>query len=235
MNASEKLIDTIRERNIKPVPKGLFMLKNALIWLGFAAAVLLGAIAFSVILFCIQQTDFELLVHIDHSRLEMFLAILPFFWIAFLGIFLIVAMVSIQHSAKGYKFSLARLAGFSAALSILAGTLVFIAGGAGRLEQAFDVRVGIYESMQEKKVKIWSMPENGYLSGEIVNTGPNEFQLKDFNSKIWTVRTDSAFVAPVVQLEKGEIVKLVGTKLTDSRFNALEIRPWGGPGMRRKH
>ncbi|MBK8922193.1 MAG: hypothetical protein IPM81_11920 [Saprospirales bacterium] len=78
MKPSEKLLQTIRERDIKPVPKGYFILKNALLWTGFAVAMLLGAVAFSVILFCIQQTEFDLVSHLSHSRLEFFLGLLPF-------------------------------------------------------------------------------------------------------------------------------------------------------------
>lgn len=233
MKASEKLIDTIRERNIKPVPRGHFVFKNALVWIGFAMAVVLGAMAFAVILFSIQQTDFELLRHFQHSRLEMFLSILPFLWIVFLGIFLVVAMMSIQHSSKGYKFTLAKLAGFSGALSILLGTVVFIAGGARKLEQAFDVRVSLYESMQDKKIKIWSAPEKGYLSGEILEiNNDGTMRLKDFKAEKWTVYYDSAFVPPVVLLEPGETIKIIGSMPGEGTFRAEEIRPWGGPGQR---
>jgi Trk-type K+ transport system membrane component len=62
---------------------------------------LLGAVAFSVILFCIQQTEFDLVSHLSHSRLEFFLGLLPFFWIVSLILFLVVAMTSFKHSGKG--------------------------------------------------------------------------------------------------------------------------------------
>jgi len=232
MKPSEKLLQTIRERDIKPVPKGYFILKNALLWTGFAVAMLLGAVAFSVILFCIQQTDFDLVSHLSHFRLEFFLGLLPFFWIVSLIVFLVVAMTSFKHSGKGYKLETGRLAAYCAALSILLGTLFFLAGGGRELEQAFGVRVGLYESMQEKKVKIWSMPANGYLSGAIETAGDSTITLQDFNGKTWIIEYADAFVAPVVALEAGEKVKMIGKQQGDGRFRAEEIRPWGGPGMR---
>lgn len=225
----------IRERDIKPVPKGYFMLKNALLRTGFAVAMLLGAVAFSVILFCIQQTDFDLVSHLSHSRLEFFLGLLPFFWIVFLIIFLVVAMTSFKHSPKGYKLATGRLAAYSAALSILLGTLFFLAGGGRELEQAFGVRVELYESMQEKKVKIWSMPAEGYLSGTIQVAGDTTITLQDFKGNTWIIEYADAFVAPVVALETGEKVKMIGKQQADGRFRAEEIRPWGGPGMRMRH
>ena len=233
MKASEKLIESIREQDLKPTPKWHFTLKNSVLWAGFLVAVLLGALAFSVVLFAIQQADFNVINHLSHSRLELFLGLLPFVWIGFLIVFLAIAFYSIQHSRKGYKFTAARLVGFSAALSILLGALFFIGGGANQLERAFAVEVGLYESVQEKKVKLWSMPEDGYLSGQIEEVNPDFFQLKDFKNKIWKIQYEDAFMPPAVSLEKGEKVKLIGKVVTESEFEASEIRPWGGQGRRR--
>ena len=235
MKRSEKLIQTIRERDIKPAPRMYFTLKNTALWAGFALAVVLGAIAFAVILYSIQQTDFDLITHLSHSRLEFVLVMLPFFWITSLLVFLLIAMSSYKQSGKGYKLATGRLAAYCTALSILLGTAVFLAGGGRELEQAFGVRVSIYESMQEKKVKIWSMPAQGYLSGDIVTAGDTTFTIRDFNEKTWTIEYSGAFVAPVVTLEPGEKVKMIGKQLDDRRFKAEEVRPWGGPGMRMRH
>lgn len=232
MKPSEKLIQKIREEQAEPAPRWHFAVKNRLVWAAFGLAVVLGALAFSVILFAIQQTEFNIVSHLSHSGLELFLGLLPFFWIALLVVFLLVAMYSVQYSRRGYKFTLARLVGYSAALSILLGTLFFIGGGAQRLEQAFALNVSIYESVQEKKIKLWSMPEEGYLSGEIVETEMGAFRLKDFQGKEWTVWYEGAFIPPVVLLERGEKVKLVGEVAEEGVFAASEVRPWGGAGSR---
>lgn len=235
MKASEKLIESIRDQDIRPTPRWRFTLKNSLLWLGFLLAVLLGALAFSVVLFAVQQTDFNVVSHLTHSRLELFLGLLPFVWIGFLIVFLVLAFYSVRHSRKGYKFTAARLAGYSAALSILLGTLFFIGGGAQQLEKAFAVHVSLYESVQEKKMKLWSMPEEGYLSGKIGQANPAFLLLEDFNGKTWKVYYENAFVPPVVGLEPGETVKLIGKMLTEDEFEAAEIRPWGGPGNRMRN
>lgn len=233
MKRSEQLIQTIREQGIKPVPKRYFILKNALLWGGFAAAVLLGALAFSVILFSIQQTDFDLLSHATHSRPELFLSILPFFWLAVLAVFLVLAMTSFRNAPRGYKVPGVRLVVFCTALSILAGTAFFLAGGAQRLEHTFGIHVSLYESMQEKKIRLWSMPNEGYLSGEILEVQSEKFVLRDFRQKTWTIRYADAFFPPMVQIEAGEKVKMTGKMTGADMFNADQIRPWGGMGQHR--
>jgi hypothetical protein len=232
MKGSEKLIATIKEQDIRQVPKWRFLVKNGLAWVVFLIAVLLGAGAFSVILFAIQQTDFNVVNHLAHSRLELFLGLLPFVWLSFLIVFLLVAFHSVQYSKKGYKFTVAKRFGFSAGLSILLGTLFFIGGGAHQLEHAFAVNVELYESIQQKKMKLWSMPEDGYLSGKIEAVNDDYLQLKDFNGTTWQVSYDSAFIAPVVQLEPGETIKMIGKMTSENGFKAQEIRPWGGRGRR---
>ncbi len=230
MKRSEQLIQTIREQGIEPVPKRYFTLKNALLWGSFVAAVLLGALAFSVILFSIQQTDFDLLGHATHSKLEFFLSILPFFWLAALAVFLLLAMRSFRNAPRGYKIPGAQLVACCAALSMLAGTAFFLAGGAQRLEHAFDIHLSLYDSMQEKKVRLWSMPNEGYLSGEIVTVQTETFTLRDFQQKTWTIRYTKAFYPPMVQIEPGEKVKMTGKMTDPDDFNAEQIRPWGGMG-----
>ena len=106
MNNTDRLLNTIKERNIQPTPRWYFLIKNLLIWLGFALAILLGGLAFSVILFAIQQTDFNVTSHLGHSRLELFLGLLPFAWVFFLIIFLALSIITFRYSPKGYKFSL---------------------------------------------------------------------------------------------------------------------------------
>jgi hypothetical protein len=228
MKPSEKLIQAIREQDIKPLPKWRFTLRNSLLLAAFLLAVLLGALSFSVILFAIQQTDFNVVNHLSHSRMELFLGLLPFFWILVLVVFLAIAIYSIQYAPKGYKFSAGKWVAYSAALSMLLGTLFFIAGGAERIENAFEVNVSIYQSIEEKKVRLWSMPQDGYLAGDIIDVTAEALHLKDLQGKKWTIRYEDAFIPPVVLLERGEKVKLLGAISGKDEFTADEIRPWGG-------
>ena len=232
MAKSKEILNKIKEENIKPIPKWYFLGRNLLIWTAFGLTVLIGAIAFSIILFAIQQTDFNLISHLSHSKLELFLGLLPFFWIITLIIFLIMGIYSLQRSPRGYKLRWPKMAGVHVSLSILVGTLFFLAGGAGKLEKAFAVRMALYESIEEKKVKIWMMPEEGFLSGTIESVSDSIFQLIDFDEDKWQIDYSNAFIPPVVLLEKGEKIKLIGAQTNAGTFTAEEIRPWGGPQQR---
>lgn len=226
MNTFDKISKQIQEEEIKQTPKWYFILKNTRIWGGFLLSVIVGAMAFSVILFSIQQSDFELLNHVKHSKLESILVFLPFFWIVILILFSVFAFYSIRSSKKAYKYSLTSLLGLSTFLSILIGTLFFISGGAQQLEQSFANKVEAYNSLQEKKLQIWMNPTEGMLAGKILKTENDTIYLKDFSNKEWKINFKDIFIPPILELETGEEIKLVGTLKSNSLFIAKEIRPW---------
>ena len=234
MGNLNKFIEKIKREDIKPKPKWQFNLKSILIWLVYFGFVLVGSASFSVILFAIQQTDFTLLSHTGHSNLELFLSILPFIWIIFLVVFILGSIYAIYNSNKGYKFTFSKLIGFNVGLSILLGSLFFIGGGAGWLENTFAINSSFYKSIQNRKEKVWQNPEKGNIAGTILKVDDTTIELKDFVGNIWQIDIDTAFIPPSVFLEEGEMVKVVGKKVSKNIFNAKDVFPWGGKGLRNK-
>ncbi len=231
MNRSEKLLQTIQERGLQPKPGWRFALSRVGGMGVFVVSVVLGALAFSVVLFAIQQTDFNVLQHLKHSRLELWLGLLPLLWIAFMAVFVGLSMVVSRRTGKGYKLTWQRLAIWSFGLSILMGTAFFISGGAARIEGVFASRVELYESIQDKKMRIWSFPEEGYFAGTIESVGDSTLFIHDFKGTRWTIDITGAFVPPLVALRIGERVKFVGKMTAPASFTADQVRPWGGQGV----
>ena len=228
MKNSEKFIDRIKKENIKPIPKWRFTYKNAIMWIIILLSTIIGAIAFSIILFAVQQIDFDLISHMSHSGFEMWLALLPFLWIISLIVFMLVSIFGMKKTKKGYKFSASRLIAGNVIFSILLGTLLFIGGGATWLENAFAVNVGFYEGVNEKKIEMWSKPDEGYLSGIIKSVDDTSLQLIDFDKNIWEIDILDANIYKVVKLEEGETIKLIGVVTSKNHFRADDVRPWGG-------
>jgi len=228
MDNSEKLINKMKNQNLKPIPKWRFTMKGMAIGFTIFISVILGGLAFSIILFSIQQLGFDLIVHMSHSKIEFLLGLLPFLWIVTLIIFLILGIISIKHSRKGYKLSPSKLLIINSAFSILLGTLFFIGGGAQWLENKFAVKMEFYKSVQENKINMWSMPEDGFLSGTIELVNDNTLQLIDFDNQSWIIDYQEAHIPPAVLLEEGEVIKLRGKMNSSNNFHAEEVRPWGG-------
>lgn len=228
MEKPKTIIDRIKEGKITQKPKWHFTMVNALYWTFYLLCVLFGAASFSVILFSIQQTDFNLVSHISHSRLEFFLALLPFFWIIILFVFLVVAIVLFRKSNKGYKYNWPHLLLLSTACSVLLGTVFFIGGGGQKIEKAFAEKLTYYESVLEHKKNVWTKPEEGLLSGTIQEINKDGILLLDFNNQEWDLSYGNATISPRVSLITGEQIKLIGEITRSRHFEVKEIRPWDG-------
>jgi heme/copper-type cytochrome/quinol oxidase subunit 2 len=228
MDNFKKISQLINENKIKPTAKWKFVFKNSLIWISFILSLSIGAAAFSIILYSIQQTDFELMSHFSHSKLETVLVFLPFFWIITLIIFSIFAFFSFKKYKKAYKYSPLSIITLSTFLSVLFGTLFFISGGAKKIEKSFANKVSIYKSLEEKKMKIWMNPKDGVLSGTIQRSTKDTIYIIDFKSNKWKITYKDVFIPPRLNLEKGEKIKLIGKQINNQLFIASGIKPWGG-------
>jgi hypothetical protein len=228
MESAEKFIEKIKERDIKLRPRWRFTFPNLFMWMVMFTSIIAGALAFSIILFSIQQIDFDLISHMSNSRLEWWLGMLPFLWIITVIIFLALAVFGMKYTRKGYKFTLKSMVGINVAFSILAGTLFFIGGGAAWMEGVFADNIRVYESVHAKKMKMWSMPEEGYLAGYLQQISDTKAVLKDFDEKEWVIDLGEAMISQAVKLETKELVKIIGRKVSDNEFFAEQVKPWGG-------
>lgn len=227
MGNSENLIEKIRKGKYKPLPRWHFSLKNLIALLMFLFAIGFGSLAFSIILFAIQQIDFNLVQHMSHSWIEFVLVLVPFFWIACLVILLFISFFSFRKLKKGYKFKTLVLIGYCTALSISFGTIFFISGGAKWLENCFADKINMYEGVMDKKIKIWSAPEKGNLSGTVETVDDSTLTLIDFNLRKWTVDFHDADIITFRGIVAGEKIKIIGMMTSHDSFVAEKIRPWG--------
>ena len=234
MNNTEKILEKIKKENIKPIPRWRSSVGEILTWAGYLLFLAFGSISFSVILYTIQQSDFELLKHYGHSTLEFLLVFFPLLWLIILLLFLGASVLSGIKSYRGYKLGYGRWLGFSTLMSLVLGTLLFVYGGGKWFEQTFADKIEMYNSLEEKRIRIWSDPEDGRLSGKITRVEEKSIELSDFQNHRWYINIENAFVAPRVLLEEGEFIKINGSRESDDHFRATDLRPWGHFGGNQK-
>ncbi|MDF1497664.1 MAG: hypothetical protein P1P90_06480 [Patescibacteria group bacterium] len=234
MENSQKLLDKIQKENIEQRKKSEFAAKNIFFWTMFTLSVLIGGLATSVLIFAFGQTEFDLLSHITHSRVELFLGMLPIVWIFFSFVFLAASIALLRKTKKGYKYSPVLVLMGNLIMSLILGTVIYFSGGAVKIESIFAKNVPGYQSVEEKKTAIWSAPEDGFLSGTIISV-ENEVILQDWNGKDWKIDTKDALIRGRVSMRIGEEVKIIGEMSSEGLFKASEIRPWKGQGNGANH
>jgi hypothetical protein len=226
MNNFDKIIHTIEKEEIKHTPKWYFQTKSILFWITFLFALLIGSIAFSIILFSIQQTDFFILQHLHHSTTEAILVLIPYFWLIAMSVFSLIGFFSFENFKKAYKHHWYSILGLNILLSLIIGTILFLSGGAKHFEETFANQVEIYRSVEEQKTKHWMNPEAGFLAGEIIDYKIDTLLIKDFKGKNWTIFYHDIFIPPIIELEKGVKIKVMGGMQSENTFKAEQIRPW---------
>lgn len=235
MDNFDKILEKIETQNIEPTPRWYFQFKNLAFWSVFLVSIFIGSVAFSIILYSVQQTDFVLISHLKHSKMESFLVLLPYFWLILLLVFSLLAFFSFKNFKKAYKYSLVSILSLSVFLSIILGCLTFISGGAQFLERKFADKIEIYNSIEEKKIQHWMQPDSGFLAGTILEVKIDTLVLEDFNQIKWQIYFKDVFIPPVIEITEGEQIKIMGEKTKEGYFVAREIRPWKAFGKSNKH
>ncbi len=239
MKNAQKLLEKISQKNITPIPKWHFVLKNIFFWGIGILFILFGIVAFSLLLDQIFETDTEMLSHISPSPVSFILEIIPFFWIFFAALFLGVAYFGMSHTKKGYKYSLLQIWGISIGISFLLGSGVYASGYAEHIEEKVAHYVHFYHSNEDRRKDLWSHPRKGFISGEIIAIFPQKktLLLKNWKEEEIGIIYQEADIKTHQQnnfLKKDEKIKIIGSLSPNNTklFIATEIRPWEG---QRKH
>jgi uncharacterized membrane protein YidH (DUF202 family) len=231
-NIAEQVLDTIKNKHLKPKPKWEFAVKNYLLWIITAISLLIGGFAFAVIIYMMTNNDWHLYRQASSSFLGFFFITLPYLWIIFLIIFAVFAHYNLRHTKKGYKLKLPVVLSSVIVMSILLGLLFYNIGLAETIDNTFSSKVPYYKTLMKHRVDLWNQPDKGILIGTIYEVhSESGFALKDIKGNIWQVSYATKDQMPLVP---NIPIKLLGEKTGEMTFKANIIRPLkggGGPAM----
>ncbi|MFH0846254.1 MAG: hypothetical protein V1851_02560 [Patescibacteria group bacterium] len=235
-NLAEKIINKIQQEKISPTPKWEFVLKDSFFWGAFVLSILIGGISVAVILNTLLNNDWDLYMRLSDGMTKFVVLTLPYFWIIFLILFMLVAYLNIQKTQKAYKYHLSVILGGTLVASFLLGLTFYNIGLAGFFdEKVFKKIPAPYHQIMDPRVGIWQKPESGFLAGEILSVDENQMVLEDENGVIWEISLsdDILRLVPKNILRKGSRIKIVGEEFECEKncFNADMLRPF--EGMRR--
>ena len=230
----KEILERIKNKEIKPKPRWYFSLKNNAFWGAFVASIVVGSVAFAVMLFSLADNDWTIYTRLHKSFVEYFIASIPYFWIAWIVLFMLISYAEFRHTKRGYRFMTHLVVGGSVVLSMVLGTGFFFLGFGGKTHELLIENVPYYRSFVFDKRGMWSQPSLGLLSGTIRTVqNNNQFMLEDWEGRIWQVQAeDSTWHLPFAP-ETMEMVRIIGEKSDDNYFRADEIREWNR-GMDRR-
>lgn len=226
---SQAVLAKIKEDKIKPKPKWEFLLKEYSVW-GFGMfSLLIGSLAFAVVLYMLRYNDWDIYKNINNNLIGFIILTLPYFWIAVIGFFVWLVNYNIKHTKQGYKYNIKILVAGSICGSIILGALFFGAGAGRAMDDLLSARVPFYKNIINHKMMIWADPDDGLLLGEIIDMKNGVLKIIEPSGQIWEVDIREARIMPMVEKREGAGIKIVGRATGKNEFKAEIVAPIG-PG-----
>ncbi len=227
MNVTEDVINRIKSEKIEPKPKWHFLFKESVLWTSFGVAILVGSMSASVVFYTFANGDFGVLPQANGPFLQYALKSLPYIWIVLMAGLLILSIFAYEHTKEGYKHKPFLIWGGSIVLSCVIGAILFISGFGAALEEGANRIVPPYRTVDEHRMQLFSSNSN-LLAGKIVAIKSDSIIiLDDFDRQKWKVTIENV---PPFALHEGMRVGLVGERIDDNEFHAVQVRPWDGLG-----
>ncbi len=235
---ARRVLDRIRDERLAPRPRWEFLFKNYFFWGLGALAVLLGAFAFSAVIFELESVDWRLAPVTHSSFFSFFLDAAPFLWVSALALFLIIGYVNVRRTKHGYRYPLTVIALGAILTSLALGSALYVAGLGGAVEGIAGDHPPFHRPILAEERSWWLAPGKGLLGGRVISvaSGATSFVLRDFNGVMWTIDGSDLRTPDLTAVARGGVVRVVGvpTTATSSAFHACFAFPWnsyGNPGQ----
>lgn len=214
-NLKNKIFDQIKNKKVEPTARWQFLIKDYVIWAFFGLSVIVGSIAFAVII---------LMVRTNYDFGETNLAIIPYFWLAVLVVFVFVAYLNLSQTKVGYKVNPYLWVVISIVASIVLGLIVYTMGWSSHIERGVYRNIPIYQKAIDHKMKGWMNPEAGILIGHVEKIEIESFQLFSPDRHIWQVHYND-----LSSDFEGKRVQVIGELKNKDEFEAKDVFMMFGP------
>jgi len=233
-NFKNNLIEKIKKENIKPISRNFFVIKKIFIYLFLGLSIFIWALSVAIVLWYLFEADWFL----SHKLwlLKVTMNFLPFFWIWFLTISIVISYFNFKNTDKGYKFYLWQIILWNILISLIIWALFYVSWFSQIIENKIQNNLPKYREYLvwdkiERMKAVWQNEEKGLLLWTILSTeGFNplkSFKLKDTNSKIWEILvSDKTNIRHDLEIKKLLKIKLIWKKTWDNTFEVDEIRPF---------
>lgn len=235
VHVAEKVLAFIEKENIQPHSKWYFFFTNEFFWALGITSICIGAFSFAIILLTYFNAE-PGYYQVDYDSYADFLfEWIPIIWIISFSFFIYLGYKNIQHTKRGYRYSLSLIVLGSVLLSIIGGIMLFVYGLAGALDRQFERHVPMYRSVQELKKDVALRPHRGGIGGEVVSVSDdlNSFVLKDFKGSVWVISTEELLDMDKRVVLENTYVRIIGIPSTTtvgvlgtSTMYACAVLPW---------
>ena len=222
---SASVIKKIQEMHLRPQARSIVLLRRSLFWIFFVLSVFIGAKAVAFTFHIVAMADVPMLFEHRPPPPRMLKQMLPLFWVSSFLLFVAVASWSLQHTPKGYKWTLPKILAVNILLSVLIGYFFYATGIARMLDRKIlsVIRPGI--SAEHYRERLWNHPQEGFLRGTMKERqDETHFLLRDPRGREWRVEVGSGALEEGIE-GSGVWVRMRGEMMGPDMFRAESIMP----------
>jgi hypothetical protein len=225
-NISQEILSKIKD--VKPRPRWQFLLKDYVVWFLASLALIISSLSFAVVLYMMIDNDWDVYSSISNSLLEFVFLTLPYFWLIFLGLFILIAYYYFRHTKKGYKLSLSKIFLFSLVINIFMGTFLYNIGLGKAIDNVVAQRVPFYKELINKRQHIWSRIDDGLLGGVVMSIDKENLVIQDMEGNVWNVKHLNTTTPAFIDLQVGDHIRMIGQKIDSQNFEMYKVLPMRG-------
>lgn len=226
---STSILEKIEKENVAPVPKWQFLLSEYAIWGAWAFSVLVGAVAFSVMLFVLMHSGFAVYEATHQDVLHFLMEVMPYLWILVFVAMGVLAHHNLKHTKRGYRYTLWQMLLSSILFSLIGGVVLHILGIGYLIDTQAGRSIPLYPGLEKMEARLWQSPKQGRLVGTLQSldaTGTSAL-FKDTEGVVWKLNTQELSPIDMLNLESGEKVRLLGliSETSDEEFHGCAVFP----------
>ena len=224
---SSKILDKIKKEKVTPKPRWYFVLMHTLLGTAVLSSIFFGGIAVAIVIRHFMLTDWEMARQFAGGSIRSFIMLVPYIWIIFIGITILLADLLFKHTKKGYKLQPWKLVAGSIAISLILGGLFYVTKADKPIEEGLRNNLPPYQQWQIRKSQIFIAPEKGVLAGTISKiNSEDKWIVIDFKDRQWFVDISKAQKPMRLKFEIGMDVGMIGEAIEEDLFKAFRIAPW---------
>jgi hypothetical protein len=226
-----RVFEQIEREAITPISRFRFILSEWGVWVAWVATVVSGAIALATLGYVALSANYALYEATHDNFLTFAVAVMPYVWIVLFAGMVYLATYEMKNTKRGYRYTTSFIVGSSILGTVLGAMLLHSFGLGYLLDRTLGQQLSLYMSMEKMEQKMWQMPKEGRLIGELLAsesliTSDVATNFKDGSGTVWRLNTTELRPRDLALLQLGERVRLLGTTTSEVTFHVCGVFPW---------
>jgi hypothetical protein len=227
---SSSVLNRITQENVEQVPRWQFLLSEYTIWIVWGASVLVGAVAFSVMLFVLMHSGFAFVEATHRDTLHFLIEVMPYLWILVFIAMGMFAQYNLRNTKHGYRYTLWQILLSSILFSLIGGIVLHMLGIGYLVDTQAGRNFAFYPALEKMETRIWQAPQSGRLVGryQVGSEIDSSVIFKDVEGESWTLNTLELNPIDMHNLYSGDKVRVLGivSSTTKDHFHGCAVFPW---------